>query len=237
MDEAWLPLGFGVAASAATLLGGAIALRFHHRISLVLGLAAGIVLGVALIDLIPEALSLGAGLYDPRTILACVAAGFAAYMLLDRALATVGRTAAPWRDHLGPASLTLHSFLDGMGIGLAFQMSPAIGWVLALAVLTHDIADGINTVSLSLTGSRPGLARRWLLVNGMAPLAGVVLGLLVRVPDAMLAPLLGAFAGVFLFIGGCELIPRSRLRDPRLRATIATIMGMVLMLLVTQWAH
>jgi ZIP family zinc transporter len=42
---------------------------------------------------------------------------------------------------------------------------------------------------------------------------------------------------VFLFIGGCELIPRSRLRDPRLRATIATIMGMVLMLLVTQWAH
>ncbi len=237
MDEAWLPLSIGVAASAATLLGGTIALRFHARISLVLGLAAGIVLGVALIDLIPEALSLAAGLYDPRTILACVAGGFAAYMLLDRCLATVGQTAAPWRDHLGPASLTLHSFLDGMGIGLAFQMSPAIGWALALAVLTHDIADGINTVSLSLTGNRPGLARRWLVVNGIAPLAGVAMGLVVRVPDAMLAPLLGGFAGVFLFIGGCELIPRARLRDPRLRATIATITGMVLMLVVTQWAH
>ncbi|GGB25040.1 ZIP family metal transporter [Sphingomonas metalli] len=237
MDHLLLPLGIGIAASAATLLGGLIALRFHDRISLVLGLAAGIVLGVALIDLVPEALELGRGLYDPRAILAWVAAGFAGYMLLDRGLGALGQGASPWRDHLGPASLTLHSFLDGMGIGLAFQMSPEIGWVLALAVLTHDVADGVNTVSLSLTGSRPALARRWLLANGLAPLTGVIVGLAIRLPGSLLAPILGAFGGVFLFIGSCELVPRARLRDPRLRATLATVAGLALMLVVTRLAH
>ena len=61
--------------------------------------------------------------------------------------------------HLGPASLTAHSLLDGLGIGLAFQVAPAIGVVVAVAVLAHDVADGVNTVTLSLSGGggqRPG---------------------------------------------------------------------------------
>ncbi len=237
MDAILLPLTIGVAASAATLAGGLVALRLHDRIPLVLGLAAGIVLGVALIDLLPEALEMAAGLYPPRIVLACAAAGFTGYMVLDRALAAAGRHMELWRDHLGPGSLTLHSFLDGMGIGLAFQVSPAIGWALAIAVLTHDVADGMNTVSLALTGRRPALARRWLLINGLAPLTGVVLGLAIRLPQTVLALLLAGFAGVFLFIAACELIPRSRLRDPRLRATIAPAIGLIVMLAVTHWAH
>lgn len=237
MDTLLIPLAIGLAASAATLAGGLIALRLHDRIPLVLGLAAGIVLGVSLIDLIPEAIELSAGRYGAHAIMACAAAGFAGYMMLDRALASAGRRGPGWREQMGPASLTLHSFLDGMGIGLAFQVSPQIGWVLALAVLTHDVADGINTVSLSLTGSRPALAKRWLVINGAAPLAGVIVGLTVQLPSALLAPLLAVFGGMFLFIGACELVPRARLRDPRLRATLAPVAGLVLMLLVSRWAH
>lgn len=236
MNTAFLPFAFGLAASGATLLGGSLALRFQRRISVVLGLAAGIVLGVALLDLVPEAITLAGGVAAPRMILAHVSLGFAGYLLLDRTLGSAERRLSAWHAHLGPASLTLHSLLDGMGIGLAFQISTDIGWIVALTVLTHDVADGVNTVSLSLSGARPGLARRWLIANGVAPLVGVAAGLMVRVPGQVLAPLLGVFAGVFLYIGACELVPRSHARDPRLRVTFATLAGIAFMLLVTRSA-
>ena len=53
-----VPLAFGFAAMLATLAGGLLALRLRHRIGLVLGVTAGIVVGVALFDLVPEALDL-----------------------------------------------------------------------------------------------------------------------------------------------------------------------------------
>lgn len=228
-----LPLAFGVAASLCTLLGGVLALRYANRITLVLGLTAGVVLGVAFFDLIPEALDMGAKTYGSRTVLAFSAIGLVAYMLLTRSLRTPLEPGGGWQNHLGPASLTLHSLLDGVGIGFAFQISPQIGWMIAVAVLTHDIADGVNTVSLSLTTNHHAAARNWLVANGAAPLIGVILGLLVVIPPMMLAPLLALFAGVFVYIGACELLPRSHARDPRLRTSIASLVGIGIMFAVT----
>jgi len=231
-----LPLAIGLAASVATYLGGLLALRFAHRIGLILGLTAGIVLGVALFDLVPEALHATQGEYGGRSVLAGVAIGFGAYMTFDRLLSRPidGRT--NWRAHLGPASLTLHSLFDGIGVGLAFQVSPEIGWAVAIAVLTHDVADGVNTVGLSLASSREVFARRWLIVNALSPPIGILVGLLIGVPTTMLAPLLAVFAGIFLYIGACELIPRSYLLNPRPLTTFATLSGVALMYLVTEWA-
>lgn len=237
MDEALLPIGFGIAASLATLLGGSLALGFQRKITIVLGLAAGVVLGVALFDLIPESLAMAQRIYAPTTIFFFVAIGLGSYLALTRMLGTAGFRVSGWRNHLGPASLTLHSFLDGMGIGLTFQISPEIGWTVALAVLTHDLADGINTISLSLATTEQATAKRWLYVNGAAPLVGVLAGLVMRVPEYILAPLLAIFGGAFLFIGACELIPRGYALDPRMRVTVAILMGMILMMVVTEAAR
>ena len=230
------PLGFGVAASAATLAGGLLGLRLASRIVLVLGLTAGIVLGVALFDLVPEALALGGPALGERAVLAWVAAGIGGYMLFERLLGGV-RGAGRWRAHLGPATLTLHSFIDGLGIGVAFQVSPEIGGLVAFAVLTHDVADGVNTVSLCLAAERHRAARVWLAVNGIAPLLGVLAGLVFRLPQPLLAPMMAVFAGVFLYIGACELVPRSHALDPRLRTTLASLAGMALMYAVTTLAR
>lgn len=232
-----IPLAFGLAAMVATLAGGLLALRLKHRIGLVLGVTSGIVLGVALFDLVPEAMELAGDRWPTRSLMAFTALGLGGYMLLDRLLASIPRAAQSWRGDLGPAMLCLHSLMDGIGIGLAFQIDTAAGWMIALAVLTHDIADGVNTVSLSLAARSETAARRWLVLNGVAPMLGVVLGLAIIIPAGMLAPIMAMFAGIFLYIGACELVPRSRALDPRLRTSLASVAGILLMLAITHFAH
>lgn len=229
-------LALGVAASASTLAGGLLALRFSARIVLVLGLVAGVVLGVALFDLLPEALSLAANRWSPRAVMGWVALGIGGYMVVDRELAQARRLPARWRAELAPGALTLHSFLDGLGIGLAFQVDAKAGWLVAAAVLAHDLADGVNTVSLCLAARRQRAARRWLAINGAAPLLGVVAGRSVAVAPAMLAPVLALFGGVFLYIGAVELVPRSRALDGGSWITLAILAGMALMYGITTLA-
>ena len=74
------------------------------------------------------------------------------------------------------------------------------------------------------------------MLNGAAPLLGVVAGLSVRMPAAALAPVMAGFAGVFLYIGACQLVPRSHALDPRMRTTVASLSGIALMFLVARAA-
>ncbi len=227
------PLLLGLAASLATMLGGLVALRWRHRLMLILGLTAGVVLGVAVFDLLPEAIELGAPTVGGRWLSVAVATGLACYMLLDRGTGGTEPSAKGWRGHLAPATLTLHSLIDGLGIGLSFQASASMGWVVATAVLSHDLADGVNTVTLSLSSRTEIAARRWLVANAAAPFIGVVLGLALKVSSGALALVLAGFGGAFLYIGVGELLPRSYRLDPRPRTTAASLVGVALIALTT----
>ncbi len=181
-------------------------------------------IGVALFDLLPEALSLGGKIASPQLVMGIMGVGFCGYMLLERSL---GAAAEGRAGHLGPASLTAHSLLDGLGIGLAFQVSPAIGAVVAAAVLAHDLADGVNTVTLSLSGGGgPGRARGWLAADAAAPLIGIGLTRLFTVGEGPLGLAIALFAGFFLYIGASALAPSSHRAAPRLRTSLATLAGM-----------
>jgi zinc transporter ZupT len=209
----------GLAAAAATLVGGTLALRLERRIHLILGFSAGAVMGVALLDLLPEALALSP---KPSSVLVLTAVGFMAYLAADRTLAAVGGR----RGHLGAGSLTLHSVMDGLAIGLSFQVSAAAAAVVTLAVLAHDVSDGVNTVNVSLAGSAGRIwARRWLMADAAAPLIGIFLSRLVTVSQDTLGLALAAFAGFFLCIGASELIPASYQRHPKGWTTLATLIG------------
>jgi len=192
------------------------------------------VIGVALFDLMPEALALGGRVAAPETVMGVMGIGFCAYMLLERAL----RAAAEGRaGHLGPASLTAHSLLDGLGIGFAFQVAPAIGVVVAAAVLAHDLADGVNTVTLSLSGGGgPGRARGWLIADAAAPLAGIGLTRLFTVGEGELGLAIALFAGFFLYIGASALAPASHRAMPGLRTSLATAAGMAAIWIVVRLA-
>lgn len=223
-----MALILGSAAVLATSIGGVLALVRRDWLHLILGFSAGAVLGVALFDLLPEAFELSASKYAASTAALCVGAGFFAFMFLNRVMLlhpdgdTSDLRPQRKRGALGAASLSLHSFLDGVGIGLAFKVSPSVGAVVAAAVLAHDFSDGINTVSVVLRNRGRGYgALRWLAVDAAAPLLGVASTYLYSLPQAELGLVLGVFCGFFLYIGGSDLLPESHLRHPRrLTATI-----------------
>ena len=218
-----------LAAFASTLLGGLFALRLQDKLHLILGFSAGAIIGAAFFDLIPEALQLASPVYSLSTIMSISALGFLFYLVLDRMVLMHGHAECYHAERRGIASagsLSFHSFLDGVGIGLAFHVSTAVGVVVTAAVLTHDFSDGINTVSLILKnkGERR-TAFKWLIVDAIAPVLGVITTFFFSISEAQLGLLLALFSGFFLYIGASDLIPESHHAHPVRWTTIATVLG------------
>jgi ZIP family zinc transporter len=230
-----MALVLGLSAVLATSLGGAFALRRRDRLHLVLGFSAGAVLGVALFDLLPEAMDLATTRYAPATVALVVGIGFFAFTLVNRVILlhpeteTAAATSARRRGAFGAASLSLHSFLDGVGIGLAFKVSTSIGLVVAAAVLAHDFSDGINTVTVVLRNRGQRLrALKWLQVDAIAPLLGVASTYFYSLSQAHLGLVLALFCGFFLYIGAADLLPESHHRHPRRLTAALNVAGAML---------
>ncbi|MBX4197967.1 ZIP family metal transporter [Candidatus Parcubacteria bacterium] len=227
-----MPIIISIATFVFTFLGGLFALRFKDKLHLILGFSAGAVIGVAFFDLIPEAIELGSSAYDIATITSITALGFISYMILDRSIIMHSHVheehdhAHSYRGKLGAASLAIHSFLDGAAIGLAFQVSAAVGVIVATAVLVHDFSDGLNTVNLILKnhGGRKQ-ALRWLLIDAIAPVIGVISTSFFTLPEHSLGVILALFAGFFLYIGASDLLPESHHSHPTIWTTVMTIIG------------
>lgn len=234
-------------AFAATMMGGVFALRFRDRLHLILGFSAGAVIGVALFDLLPEAMSLGDGHYGPATLSLFIAAGFFAYLIIDRLILLHPHThddhghahddAPPARGAFGALTLAAHSFLDGVAIGAGFQASPAVGAIVTAAVVTHDFSDGINTVAFILRGGgKLRQALPWLLLDAIAPVLGAASTLLFRIPQTSIGLVLAVFCGCFVYLGASDLIPESQHAHPRAATTMMTLLGAgVLYIVVHLW--
>jgi ZIP family zinc transporter len=248
-----IAIAFG--AFCATLAGGLLALRLRDRLHLVLGFSAGAVIAVAFFDLLPEAIALGGKYHSPATLMGWAAVGFLFYLVLDRIqLHYHQRGLQRGHDHhdhghhdhghhghghpdalehasmqrasLGAGSLSAHSFLDGVAIGLGFQASAAIGAVVAIAVLTHDFSDGINTMNMVLkNGGDRRQALRWLLIDALAPAIGLGSTFFFTLPDQAFGVVLALFGGFFLYIGASDLIPESYHAHPKFLTTAMTVLG------------
>ena len=244
MLRAHMALLVSLATVISTLLGGYFAIRCKDKLHLILGFSAGAVIGVALFDLLPESIDLALQSvksfkelqsFATRDVTLFIAIGFTLYLILDRFFSLHSHennegceNPSHRRAGLGATALSFHSFLDGLGIGLAFKVNATVGWVVAAAVLAHDFSDGINTVSMILKnkGER-ALAIKWLIVDALAPAVGVLTTLFISVSSTTLALLLAMFTGLFLYIGASDLIPESHHRHPTIWTTVMTILGML----------
>lgn len=212
----------------STVLGGLTALRFHRNLDSLIALSGGIVVAVALFDVLPEAID---GISDSRRVTSLVAAGFLGFFFFHRMVVLHHRDDLDQaRAHhrvgaLGAGALSVHSFIDGLGIGLAFGVDTATGFLVFIAVISHDFADGLNTVSFVLRQSEDRRrAIRWLTIDAAAPLLGAIVGSLVSVSEHTLGQLLAVYAGFFLFMGATDLLPEAH-AHPSGRRVLLTVAG------------
>jgi len=212
----------------STLAGGLFALRFKDRQGLILGFSAGAVIGVSFFDLLPESLSLAHEQFSFELITSVAALGFLIYMMLDRfALLHSKKNELKIRrkGRVGASSLSIHSFLDGIAIGLVFQISAPMGVVVAIAVIAHDFSDGINTVIVVLKNKcEKKEAIKWLLIDSLAPVAGVVSTFFFRLSASLLGLVLALFTGFFFYLGATDLLPETQ-HESSIWSTVMTVVG------------
>lgn len=229
------------AAFIATFIGGSFALKFRDKLHLILGFSAGAVAGVALFDLLPEAINLGTRYYTADTVALFIALGLFGYLVLDRLILLHTHEEDDEVNHsrgfFGALTLSAHSFLDGVAIGVGFQASAAVGLIVTAAVLTHDFSDGINTVNLVLrNGGTWKKAFRWLLIDAVAPVLGAASTLLFRISESATGLVLAVFVGTFLYLSASDLIPESHHRHPRALTTVMTLLGAGVLYVIVQLA-
>ena len=227
----------------STLLGGIFSIHHKDRLHLIMGFAAGVLLGVISFDIFPEIVELAekAGT-DIMSAMIALVVGFLAFHILEKSIVMHHSHEEDYADHKHPhvgmasaLALAGHSFLDGVGIGLGFQVSPAVGAVVALAVIAHDFTDGMNTVTLMLTHKNSTKkARAFLVLDALAPVLGALSTLFFTLSDKYLLVYLGFFAGFLLYIGASDILPEAHSKHSSWKTIVLTILGTVFMFFVTR---
>ena len=239
------PFLLACATFLSTLGGGLTGLKNRDRLHRFLGYTAGVLLGVVAFDILPEIFKqLGLQHRSATGAMIALVCGFLAFHIIEKTILIHSANELEYGDHhhpnVGVASalaLSGHSFLDGVGIGLGFQASSSVGVAVAIAVIAHDFTDGLNTVNLMLLNknkSRRALA--FLLLDAIAPIAGVLATKLFTVSDAGLVLYLGFFAGFLLYIGASEILPEAHSEHSSYQTMMLTLLGVIFIFVVTRFA-
>ena len=207
-----------LATSVSTIAGGLFALKFRNWLHFILSFTAGVLLGVVSFDILPEIFELSREQsIDPAGAMTALVVGFLFFHGLEKFVLVHHSHESDYVEHRHPqvgvlsaVALVGHSFMDGVGIGLAFQVSTGVGITVAIAVIAHDFCDGLNTVSLMLVNRNTTIRSIGMLVlDAFAPVLGVASTLVFEVPPAILVLYLGFFAGFLLYISATDILPEA----------------------------
>jgi ZIP family zinc transporter len=222
----------------ATFLGGILVIKLKKTIHYFFAFAAGNLIAVAFFELIPETLDIAQNMgIQERIIMLAIVASFFCFSLVERYLLLYHTDTEDFRGHImgpvGAGGLTVNSFLDGISIGVAFQVSPSIGLIVGLAVILHDITDGMNTVTIMLKNGQPiWESFLFLFLDSLAPLLGILLTVVISFPKVILVFLLAIFSGEFIYIGAASLLPETY-RYPPHKMAFSMGLGILLILILT----
>jgi zinc transporter ZupT len=225
---------YAVSAFLMTLAGGAFAFRYRRYLLYIMAFSAGLLIGVVFLDLIPEIVHIAEeAKLDVRTLMVVVIAGFVGIFLLEKLtiIHSEKQHDEPGHHHnvglVGAIGLSFHSFLDGLAIGVGFQAGNEVGIVVLVAVLAHDFADGLNTVTFMLASKNNHWRTGTLLaIDALAPIAGALLANVIQIEPHVLAFQLSFFAGFLLYLGASDLLPHVHQRT-RFGLVFSTLAGLV----------
>lgn len=213
-----MPVALLILPVISTLIGGWLGLRAQRYLPLLLAMGAGLLLGTAFLDLLPEAMVLAKSTgQQPVTVLAAALLAFLGFLLIESISDGIGRfrsnqvATRKALGRIGGGMLILHSLRDGMVIGAAYAASRGAGITVACGIVAHDIGDGMNTVLLCTAGEKPRLwDYAFLAADALAPFLGGILTIWwVQSPqDAVI--LLAVAAGFFLQMATSDFLPELR---------------------------
>ena len=201
---------YALVAAGGNVLGGLAVTRRAVRelqvIEVLVAFGAGFMLSVAIVELLPAALS-RSGAVAPGLVLA----GYLAVHLTQHTLTPhfhFGEETHPVSSVAGTSALVgllLHTFFDGVAIASAFLVRPELGIMVFVAIFLHKLPEGVTISSIMLAGGRS--ARRAVgaaALLGLATLLGVILteqmGFLVQHGLAI-------SAGVTIYVAASNLVP------------------------------
>jgi ZIP family zinc transporter len=234
----WVLVGLAFTTFLSTLIGGTFAIRLRKALPYFFAFAAGSLIAVTFFDILPESLTISASAnLSIRYIMITVVASFLFYSFLEKFLLVHYHEENGGHGHImgpvGAGSLVIHSFLDGVAIGAAYQVNPTIGLLVALAVIFHDFTDGINTVTLMLKNKQHVRnATIFLVMDAIAPVSGVAITSLISINQTVLALILAVFAGEFIYIGAVNLMPETH-KYPNWKTVASTMLAVLLILGLT----
>ena len=227
-----LPIPLLIVPITATLVGGLLAVRFRRWINFLLAAGAGILLGAAFLDLLPEAVAIGSASSIPvNRIFAITLLSFLAFFVIDSALESVSTgtgARVPKRSvgRIAGGMLVFHSFRDGMAIGAAFSASHAAGYAVAAGIAAHDLGDGMNTVLLTTGGEQPKLLDYgFLLADALAPVAGAYVAIYWFSSATSSVALLAIAAGFFIQMAASDFLPEIRRSSAPRGVVVACVLG------------
>ena len=218
----------------STLLGGLMAVRFRRYIHLLLALGAGLLLGAAFLDLLPEALTIGAKCgFTGSDVLGLTLLCFLLFHATGNGVQYLTRKWQGTATHkhitrrIGATMLIFHSFRDGMAIGAAYSASHAAGYAVAVGIAAHDFGDGMNTIILTTGGDKPQRTEYgFLLADAIAPLAGGLLTTWWVFSSRGSVVLIALAAGFFLQMATEDFLPEIRhCAVPRMNLVAAVLLG------------
>lgn len=228
MHELFRNILLALLAGLATSLGGIIIyiIKKPNKIhmSIYLGFAAGIMIGISVFELIPEGIAMGN--------LTLVAVGFVIGCLLmwtidiatTKKLDPIGhgkgqtfenrvsdRKSYSRMGYFIALGIALHNLPEGLAIGAGFGTEPKLGLLLAITIGLHNVPEGMSiAMPLRMSGSSILKVLKITLIAGLFTPIGAALGyMLVRLSPLAISVCLGMAAGAMTYIASDELIPES----------------------------
>ena len=233
----------------ATTAGGFLAIKAKDRLHLVLGLSAGLLLGLVAFDLLPEVFELGTSeLLGAPAVSVALIAGFLLLHFYEQLFGSHEPAESDYgHDHkhassvagsLGALAMGGHVFLDGLALGVAFKVSSDLGIAVFIALLVHAFSDGLNTVSFLIKSGKWGKKGIWLLgVDAIARISGAALGTTLALGDNLIAIYLAAFAGIVIYLATSHILPEAHSQHSSRFTILATILGVLVMWALVSYLH
>ena len=233
----------------ATTAGGFLAIKSKDRLHLVLGLSAGLLLGLVAFDLLPEVFELGTQeIFHAPAVSVALIAGFLLLHFYEQLFGSHEPAESDYgHDHkhssniagaLGALAMGGHVFLDGLALGVAFKVSSDLGIAVFIALLVHAFSDGLNTVSFLVKSGNWGRKGIWLLgVDAIARVSGAALGTTLVLGDNLIAIYLAVFSGIVIYLATSHILPEAHSRHSSKLTILATILGVFVMWGLVSYLH